>query len=184
MSMVPEGRRVFPDLTVKENLELGSHAVKGRAPQARPDVDWCFDTFPRLKERLKQHAGTLSGGEQQMLALGRALMGNPELLLLDEPSMGLSPLITRRSFPSSKASTPKRASRSMLVEQNAHMALDYSHRAYVLETGRVVLDRDVGGDQVQSRRRGSVPGIRRGIGPPLHLSRQMPITGYGPVFGT
>jgi len=136
--MVPEGRRIFPNLTVKENLELGAHAVRGGAVK-RALWTMVLETFPRMRERLKQHAGTLSGGEQQMLALGRALMGNPEILLLDEPSMGLSPLVTRETFSLiSKINREKHLS-IVLVEQNAGMALDYSNRAYVLETGRVVL---------------------------------------------
>jgi branched-chain amino acid transport system ATP-binding protein len=137
--MVPEGRRIFPDLTVRENLELGAHAVKGRAVR-RASMSMVLDTFPRMRERLKQHAGTLSGGEQQMLALGRALMGDPEILLLDEPSMGLSPLITQETFSFIKAINAEKHISIVLVEQNAGMALDYSNRAYVLETGRVVLE--------------------------------------------
>jgi len=137
--MVPEGRRIFPDLTVKENLELGGHAVRGRALK-RALWSMVLDTFPRMKERLAQHAGTLSGGEQQMLALGRALMGNPEVLLLDEPSMGLSPLITPEIFSFIKTINAEKHISIVLVEQNAPMALDYSNRAYVLETGRVVLE--------------------------------------------
>jgi branched-chain amino acid transport system ATP-binding protein len=136
--MVPEGRRVFPDLTVKENLELGAHTVRGRAN--RHDLmSMVLETFPRMRERLKQHAGTLSGGEQQMLALGRALMGEPELLLLDEPSMGLSPLITQETFSLIRKINAERNISIILVEQNAGMALDCSARAYVLETGRVVM---------------------------------------------
>ncbi len=137
--MVPEGRRIFPDLTVKENLELGGHAVQGRALK-RALWSTVLDTFPRMKERLAQHAGTLSGGEQQMLALGRALMGNPEVLLLDEPSMGLSPLITQEIFSFIRTINVEKHISIVLVEQNAHMALDYSHRAYVLETGRIVME--------------------------------------------
>jgi branched-chain amino acid transport system ATP-binding protein len=136
--MVPEGRRIFPDLTVKENLELGAHAVKGRA--LRHSLwSMVLDTFPRMGERLAQQAGTLSGGEQQMLVLGRALMGNPEILLLDEPSMGLSPLITQETFSFIKMINGSKHISIVLVEQNALMALDHSNRAYVLETGRVVL---------------------------------------------
>lgn len=136
--MVPEGRRIFPDLTVRENLELGAHAVKGRALKHALRT-MVLDTFPRMGERLKQQAGTLSGGEQQMLALGRALMGNPEILLLDEPSMGLSPLFTQETFSFIRTINEEKRISIVLVEQNARMALDYSNRAYVLETGRVVL---------------------------------------------
>ncbi len=137
--LVPEGRHVFPDLTVKENLEVGGHTLKGKHLKHEL-LHLVLSTFPKLRERLKQHAGTLSGGEQQMLALGRALMGNPDLLLLDEPSMGLSPLITREIFSLIKTINQEKGISIMLVEQNAHMALDYSHRAYVLDTGRVVIE--------------------------------------------
>ncbi len=137
--MVPEGRRVFPDLTVKENLELGAYTVTRRHLR-RELFDLTLHTFPRLQERLKQHAGTLSGGEQQMLAVGRALMGNPRLLLLDEPSMGLSPIITKEIFSLIKMVNKEKGISMMLVEQNAHMALEHSHRTYVLETGKVVME--------------------------------------------
>jgi branched-chain amino acid transport system ATP-binding protein len=137
--MVPEGRRVFPDLTVKENLELGGYSVKSR--QMRQELfDLSLHTFPRLRERLTQHAGTLSGGEQQMLAVGRALMANPRLLLLDEPSMGLSPIITKEIFSLIRTINTEKRISMMLVEQNAHMALEHSHRTYVLETGKVVME--------------------------------------------
>ena len=139
ISLVPEGRQIFPNLTVKENLEVGGHALKGRHKK-RAIFDMALRTFPRLAERLHQHAGTLSGGEQQMLALGRALMADPALLLLDEPSMGLSPIITREIFSLVGAINKEKGISIVLVEQNAHMALDHSHRAYVLETGRVVME--------------------------------------------
>jgi len=137
--MVPEGRRIFPNLSVKENLELGGHTLRSRDLKATL-FGMVLDTFPRIRERLSQHAGTLSGGEQQMLAIGRALMGNPDLLLLDEPSMGLSPLITQETFTLIRRINEEKGISIILVEQNAHMALDYSHRAYVLETGRIVLE--------------------------------------------
>ena len=139
ISLVPEGRQIFPNLTVKENLEVGGHTLKGRH-RSRAIFDMALRTFPRLAERLHQHAGTLSGGEQQMLALGRALMADPALLLLDEPSMGLSPIITREIFSLIGAINREKGISIVLVEQNAHMALDHSHRAYVLETGRVVME--------------------------------------------
>jgi branched-chain amino acid transport system ATP-binding protein len=139
IGLVPEGRRVFPDLTVKENLELGGYALTGRRLK-RELFELALFTFPKLKERLKQPAGTLSGGEQQMLAVGRALMGNPDLLLLDEPSMGLSPIITREIFTLIKKINEEKGISMILVEQNAHLAFDFSHRAYVLETGRVVVE--------------------------------------------
>jgi branched-chain amino acid transport system ATP-binding protein len=137
--MVPEGRRIFPNLSVKENLELGGYTV-GRRSLRQQLFDLTLHTFPKLKERLSQHAGTLSGGEQQMLAVGRALMGNPRLLLLDEPSMGLSPIITKEIFSLVKTINTEKGISIILVEQNAHMALEHSHRTYVLETGRVVME--------------------------------------------
>ncbi|WP_038002482.1 ABC transporter ATP-binding protein [Syntrophorhabdus aromaticivorans] len=136
--VVPEGRRIFPDLSVKENLELGGHAMNDRSLK-KELYALILATFPRLKERLKQHAGTLSGGEQQMLAMGRALMGNPKLLLLDEPSMGLSPIVTREIFSFIGLINKEKGISMILVEQNAHMALEHSERAYVLENGRITL---------------------------------------------
>jgi len=138
ITMVPEGRRVFPDLTVKENLELGGYAIANHA--LKNDLfSLIMTTFPRMKDRLKQHAGTLSGGEQQMLAMGRALMGNPKLLLLDEPSMGLSPIITREIFSLIRLINKEKGISMILVEQNAHMALEHSERTYVFENGRVTM---------------------------------------------
>jgi branched-chain amino acid transport system ATP-binding protein len=138
-SLVPEGRHVFPDMTVKENLELGAHSLKGKLLRNNL-YEMVLAVFPRLKERLGQNAGTLSGGEQQMLAVGRALMSNPRLLLLDEPSMGLSPLITKEIFSLIKKINEEKRISIVLVEQNAHMALDYSQRAYVIETGKIVME--------------------------------------------
>ncbi len=136
---VPEGRRVFPNLSVKENLELGAYTVSRRRLRQQL-FDLTLHTFPKLKERLSQDAGTLSGGEQQMLAVGRALMGNPQLLLLDEPSMGLSPIITKEIFSLIRSINAEKGISVILVEQNAHIALEHSHRTYVLETGRVVME--------------------------------------------
>ena len=134
---VPEGRQIFAELTVRENLLLGGYARRdlGAARQEAPRV---FDYFPRLRERLQQRAGTLSGGEQQMLAIGRALMARPRLLVLDEPSLGLAPMLVKEIF---RVISEIRAAGTtvLLVEQNAHMALDVADRAYVLETGRVIL---------------------------------------------
>jgi branched-chain amino acid transport system ATP-binding protein len=138
ITMVPEGRRIFPDLTVKENLELGGYSISDSSLKEEL-FDLILKTFPRIRERLKQHAGTLSGGEQQMLAMGRALMGNPKLLLLDEPSMGLSPIITREIFSLIRLINKEKGISMILVEQNAHMALEHSERTYVLENGRVTL---------------------------------------------
>jgi branched-chain amino acid transport system ATP-binding protein len=137
---VPEGRRVFAELTVKDNLMMGAYLRKDKAGIAS-DLEMVYTRFPRLKERLWQISGTLSGGEQQMLAMGRALMSRPKLLLLDEPSMGLAPLLVREIFSIIKDINAS-GTTILLVEQNAHMALSISHRAYVLETGRIVLSGD------------------------------------------
>lgn len=137
---VPEGRRVFSQLSVQENLELGSFLVKDKN-FIKNEYERVLTLFPRLKERLKQMAGTLSGGEQQMLAIGRALMSNPKMLLMDEPSMGLAPILVKEIFEIIKECN-KQGMTILLVEQNAKMALNISHRAYVLETGRVVISDD------------------------------------------
>jgi branched-chain amino acid transport system ATP-binding protein len=134
--MVPEGRRIFPHLTVKENLELGAYLLSDKKTKVEL-LDLALSAFPRLNERLNQKAGTLSGGEQQMLAIARALMGAPKCLLLDEPSMGLSPILTREIFSLIKGIEEKRNISIILVEQNAHVALNISNRAYVLENGRM-----------------------------------------------
>ncbi len=134
---VPEGRRVFANLSVKDNLMLGAF-TRTDADGIADDLERVFGRFPRLKERAKQISGTLSGGEQQMLAIGRALMARPQLLLLDEPSMGLAPLLVREIF-SIIGEINQDGTTILLVEQNAHMALGISNRAYVLETGKFVL---------------------------------------------
>lgn len=140
MAHVPEGRRVFAGMTVKENLEMGAYTRRD-ANEINDNLERVFMRFPRLLERRKQLAGTLSGGEQQMLAIGRAIMSNPKMLLLDEPSMGLSPLLVKEIF-----SIIKELNESgmtiLLVEQNAKKALSISNRAYVLETGKIVLEGD------------------------------------------
>ena len=130
---VPEGRRVFAKMTIKENLSLGAYLTKSN------DYKRIYDLFPRLYERRKQLAGTLSGGEQQMLAIGRALMANPKMLLMDEPSMGLSPILVKEIFKIIKDCNDTGMT-ILLVEQNANMALSIADRAYVLETGKIVLD--------------------------------------------
>lgn len=137
LAQSPEGRGVFQQMTVQENLELGSYARKDKE-QIQKDYEHCLKLFPRLKERLWQMAGTLSGGEQQMLAISRALMCRPRLLLLDEPSLGLAPLIVSQIFEIVKKLNSEGMT-ILLVEQNARMALKVSHRAYVLETGRITL---------------------------------------------
>ncbi len=134
---VPEGRHVFASQTVKENLELGSYLRKDKE-EIKKDLDHVFELFPRLKERENQLAGTLSGGEQQMLAMGRALMSKPKVLLLDEPSMGLSPLLVKEIFAIIKEINAL-GTTVFVVEQNAKMALEIANRAYVMETGKIVL---------------------------------------------
>lgn len=138
VSQVPEGRRIFARLTVRENLEMGAYTCKDRR-QIADSMERVFASFPRLKERLSQVGGTLSGGEQQMLAMGRGLMARPMLLLLDEPSMGLSPILVEEIFNIIKRINTEGTS-ILLVEQNAAMALSVANRGYVLETGRIVLE--------------------------------------------
>ena len=133
---VPEGRRIFTSMTVEENLDMGAFTVRGGNIEA--DKEQVFEQFPRLKERRKQIAGTLSGGEQQMLAMGRALMSHPKLLMLDEPSMGLAPILVEQVFDIISA-LHKAGTTILLVEQNAEMALSIADRAYVMETGRITL---------------------------------------------
>ena len=140
ISQVPEGRRIFANMTVMENLELGAF-TRDDADGIEADMNMVFERFPRLLERKEQAAGTLSGGEQQMLAMGRALMSRPRLLLLDEPSMGLAPLLIREIF-NIIVDINKTGTTVLLVEQNANMALSIAHRAYVLETGRIALSGD------------------------------------------
>jgi branched-chain amino acid transport system ATP-binding protein len=137
ISHVPEGRQIFANLSVRENLMLGAYQEKSRQ-RIGQDLDRCFSLFPVLNERKTQRGGTLSGGEQQMLAIGRALMARPKLLLLDEPSLGLAPLIVRKIFQIIKDINAQ-GTTIFLVEQNAHMALGVAHRAYVLQSGRVIL---------------------------------------------
>jgi branched-chain amino acid transport system ATP-binding protein len=136
ISHVPEGRQIFANLTVRENLELGGFQVHSRE-ELRRRAEHCYSLFPVLAERREQRAGTLSGGEQQMLAIGRALMAKPKLLLLDEPSLGLAPLIVRKIFQIVREINAG-GTTVFLVEQNAHMALTIAHRGYVLQTGRVI----------------------------------------------
>ena len=140
ISLSPEGREVFPSLTVEENLELGSFTRKNKK-EIQQSYNRVYDLFPRLEERKKQAAGTLSGGEQQMLAIGRALMCQPELLILDEPSLGLAPNIVLMIFDLIK-SINEQGTTVLLVEQNANMALSIANRGYVLETGKVILHDD------------------------------------------
>jgi branched-chain amino acid transport system ATP-binding protein len=136
VSQSPEGRGIFPGMTVRENLEMGAYTRRNRA-EIDQDMQRVFTLFPRLKEREKQFGGTLSGGEQQMLAVGRALMSRPKLLLLDEPSMGLAPILIQQIF-DIIVEINQQGTTVLLVEQNAQQALSRAHRAYVLETGRIV----------------------------------------------
>lgn len=138
MAHVPEGRRVFANLTVMENLELGAY-IRNDKSGVKDDFEMVFEKFPRLKERMSQLSGTLSGGEQQMLAIGRALMVRPKLLLMDEPSMGLAPIVVQEIFKIIKEIN-KSGTTILLVEQNAHMALSIANKAYVLETGNIVME--------------------------------------------
>ncbi|MEN3183709.1 MAG: ABC transporter ATP-binding protein [Atribacterota bacterium] len=138
IAMVPEGRRIFPNLTVMENLLLGAYTRRDHHGLRR-DLDWVFALFPRLKERTWQKGGTLSGGEQQMLAVARALMSRPRLLMMDEPSLGLAPLLVREIFEIIQELC-KSGVTILLIEQNAKAALEIAHYAYVLETGRIVLE--------------------------------------------
>lgn len=140
ISQVPEGRRIFAEMTVQENLELGAFTRTDKK-EIQADFKMVFGRFPRLEERRLQQAGTLSGGEQQMLAMGRALMSRPKLLLLDEPSMGLAPLLIREIF-NIIVDINKTGTTVLLVEQNANMALSIANRAYVLETGRITISGD------------------------------------------
>ena len=137
IAMSPEGRRVFPDMTVLENLKIGAYLRRDKAEIAK-DIQWVYSLFPRLEERSWQLAGTLSGGEQQMLAVGRALMSRPKLLLLDEPSLGLAPLVVQDIF-SIIQEINKQGVTILLIEQNANMALKIADVGYVLETGRITL---------------------------------------------
>ena len=137
VAMVPEGRGIFARLTVTENLDMGAYTRSDRAA-IRQDLERVFSLFPRLKERSKQVAGTLSGGEQQMLATGRAMMAHPRLLLMDEPSMGLAPILVESIFSTVKTINEE-GTAILLVEQNASMALQIAHRGYVLQTGQIVL---------------------------------------------
>ena len=137
IALVPEGRRIFPDLTVAENLMMGAYAQKDRRFQ-NDDKEYVFSTFPKLRERLRQLGGTLSGGEQQMLAIGRALMSHARVLLMDEPSMGLAPIMREEIF-RTITTINQRGTSILLVEQNAVLALSVAQRGYVMETGRIVM---------------------------------------------
>lgn len=138
---VPEGRMVFANLSVRENLLMGAYLQRDRNAIAH-ELDYVFSLFPRLKERDRQIAGTLSGGEQQMLAIGRALMGRPRFLMLDEPSLGIAPLLVKAIFQKITEINRERGITVLLVEQNANLALEVAHRGYVMETGRIILQND------------------------------------------
>ena len=139
MAHVPEGRRIFTELTVLENLEMGAY-TRNDTEQIKEDINHMFTLFPRLAERKRQLAGTMSGGEQQMLAMARALMSSPSLLLLDEPSMGLAPLLVQEIFNIIERINKEENVTVLLVEQNANMALSIADRGYVLETGKIILE--------------------------------------------
>jgi branched-chain amino acid transport system ATP-binding protein len=138
ISQVPEGRRIFPYLTVLENLDMGAF-LRDDKPEIKSDLDYIFELFPILAERRHQAGGTLSGGEQQMLAISRALMARPRLLLLDEPSLGLAPLVVKRIFEIVKKINSENNTTVFLVEQNANLALKTAHRGYVMENGRIIM---------------------------------------------
>ncbi len=141
ISQVPEGRRIFPLLSVKENLDMGAF-LRNDKEEIKKDIEYIYTLFPRLAERRNQQGGTLSGGEQQMLAISRALMARPRLLLLDEPSLGLAPLIVQQIFEIIKKVNEENNTTIFLVEQNANMALKIAHRGYVLETGNITMTDD------------------------------------------
>ncbi len=141
ISHVPEGRRIFVGLTVRENLQMGAYLVRDKKAAAER-LERVFSLFPRLKERLNQSGGTLSGGEQQMLAIGRALMSRPKMLLLDEPSLGIAPILVQEIFEEVRRINEEDGTTILLVEQNANMALHLANRGYVLETGHIVLADD------------------------------------------
>jgi branched-chain amino acid transport system ATP-binding protein len=145
--MIPEGRHVFPNLTVEENLRLGAYSRSDK-PGIKKDRERCYTLFPRLKERIHQHAGTLSGGEQQMLAVARGLMSNPKLLMLDEPSLGLAPLVSKMIF-DIILEINKSGATILLIEQNAHAALEIADYAYVLETGIITMQ-DTGAELLKN----------------------------------
>lgn len=138
IAQVPEGRRIFAHLTVYDNLMLGAYSIKDSLQNKKKEIEEIYKKLPRLEERKNQLAGTLSGGEQQMLAIGRAIMSRPQILILDEPSMGLSPLLVKEIFEITKELNKNNGTTVLLVEQNAKMALGISDRAYVLETGKII----------------------------------------------
>ncbi len=135
---VPEGRRIFPHLTVQENLDLGAY-LRSNKEEIKKDIEYVFNLFPRLAERKHQQGGTLSGGEQQMLAISRGLMARPELLLLDEPSLGLAPILVQQIFETITQINKENGTTIFLVEQNANLALKTAHKGYVMETGKITL---------------------------------------------
>ena len=166
ITQVFEGRRVFENLTVEENLVVGGH-VQASMQRVRQAIDLVFEYFPLLKERRRQHAGYLSGGEQQMLAIGRALVSEPKVILLDEPSLGLAPLIVESIFGIIRRLKEERGQTVLLVEQNAALALDLADHGYVMENGRIVLEGPAAGLRENSGDQGILSGSERGRRPPI-----------------
>ena len=166
ITQVFEGRRVFENLTVEENLVVGGH-VQASMQRVRQGIDLVFEYFPMLKERRRQHAGYLSGGEQQMLAIGRALVSEPKVILLDEPSLGLAPLIVESIFGIIRRLKEERGQTVLLVEQNAALALDLADHGYVMENGRIVLEGPAAGAAREPGDQGVLPGSERGRRPPI-----------------
>jgi branched-chain amino acid transport system ATP-binding protein len=183
IALVPEGRHVFPFLTVRENLELGAFKHRRDGAKVRALIDRAFGMFPRLRERAMQNAGTLSGGEQQMLVLGRAMMSEPQLLCLDEPSLGLAPIVVQDIFKTIRAINGAGVS-VLLVEQNARYALETASRGYVLQTGRVIASGDCAKLRDDTRVREAYLGRSAAGVSPVQVGERLPVTHVLPGSGT